>query len=236
MKKWFLLVLCVGLFVNFALASDRPHIGIFGVEDGNDKTAADAEKLQNDIEKYSPLDESGKIDYGKYKPFVTKAEMRIATINAWLDANIGWMRYIFHMKPTVSWLFFINIFIILWFFTILFLNGKELWFFIEKEGGRMIFGFGVFFILLVVRLYYGMAIVVYNFLAYIFTTLAESALWIGIIFIGICIFGGWFGFSVIGSVFAWWAKYRETKERIRLAADMKSSSEAVNSLIDEIGK
>jgi len=101
MKKWFLLVLCVGLFVNFALASDRPHIGIFGVEDGNDKTAADAEKLQNDIEKYSPLDESGKIDYGKYKPFVTKAEMRIATINAWLDANIGWMRYIFHMKPTV---------------------------------------------------------------------------------------------------------------------------------------
>jgi len=114
-KKLFLLV--VVLLVGFVLAADdMPGAGGVSGDPGED-----AEKLQENIDTFVPLDYSGKIDYGKYKPLVTKAEVRIAAINLWLDENVGWMRYIFHMKPAVSWLFIINVYVILWFFVVLFL-------------------------------------------------------------------------------------------------------------------
>lgn len=233
MKKCFVLLL--GLLLGSVFVVGEPSTGVFGVDDKSG-IDSDAAALGENIDKFSPLDDSGKIDYGKYKPYVTNASKRIDEINLRLDENVGWMRYIFHMKPAVSWLFFIMVYVILWFFVVLFLNGKELWFFIEKKRGRMIFGGAIFFILMVVKLYYGLANVIYNWLVYLFTAIAEAAFWMGLFFIVLCIVGFFFGFAVIGAVFAWWARYNAAKEQIRIATEMETSTEAMNALINEVGR
>lgn len=114
MKKVFLSVgVLILLGMIFVSAVDEPSVGI---------GAEDAAKLQEGIEKYSPLDESGEIDYGKYQPFVTKAEMRLDAINQWLEDNAAWMKVVFGMVPSLTWLFAFNIWIWLWFLVFLVLN------------------------------------------------------------------------------------------------------------------
>ncbi len=198
-----------------------------------EKATEDAEKAKELIDKYG-LGDDGKIDYGKYRPFVTKAELRIATINLWLDENVGWMRYIFHMKPAVSFLFFINVYVILWFFVVLFLNAKGLWFFIEEEGKSRIFGFGVFFILLVIRLYYGLANVLYGWLTYIWFILTDFGVWLGIIFVFLCFVFAPFSISAIGSIMLMLARYKASMEARRQKVEMDTNIEAVDELIGQI--
>lgn len=48
-----------------------------------------------------------------WKPFKSKAEERIEAINTWLDKNAFWMKYIFGMRPEISWIFIINLFLMI---------------------------------------------------------------------------------------------------------------------------
>jgi hypothetical protein len=205
------------------VSAGGPDVGAFGIGGDNDEAIKDFEVVEKAIGDYSPLDESGEVDYKKYKPFVTKAEMRIVAINSWLDANVGWMRYIFHMKPAISFLFFINVYIILWFFVVLFLNAEGLWFFIKKKGNARIFGFGVFFILLVVKFYYGIASVIYN--------LGLTLFWLIILFVIM-----YFGIAVIKRIFDAFIKHKATKKAMKEKMEMKTSIEVVDELVKQVGK
>ncbi len=162
-------LLFILLLVGLTVAQKEPTIGIGG--------EGDIEEAKGLIEDYSPLDESGKVDYGKYQPFVTKAEIRIGAINLWLNENVGWMRYIFHMKPEVSIFFFIYIYIILWFFVLLFLNAEGLWFFIEEGRSAKIFGASAFFVFMIVKLYYGITSLIHSWLSYIWFVLLDISIW-----------------------------------------------------------
>jgi len=236
MKKWFLLLLSLFL-IGFVIGEAGPEVGGLAENFGIGNNAeADAADLQDKIDTYVPIDESGKIDYGKYKPFMTKAEVRIASINLWLDENVGWMRYIFHMKPAISLLFFINVYFILLFLSIFALGGEGLWFFIEEKEKARIFGFAVFAVFLIVRLYYGMAVVVYNWWIYFWNVFVQASIWVGAIGFVLFLVLLFFLPAVLATITAAIARYnagkRVAKEKMKLAA----SVEAVDAFMGQVGR
>jgi len=84
--------------------------------------AQDIEQLQNmenpaDVIKNKTggiISEEGvNVSEDAWKPYKSKAEERIEAINTWLDKNAFWMKYIFGMRPEISWIFAINLFLMI---------------------------------------------------------------------------------------------------------------------------
>ena len=159
------LLLIVSMF-GLVVAEDMPDAG-FGAG------GEDVENIKGAIEDYSPLDESGELDVGKYRPFVSKAEMRIAGMNMWLEENASWLKIVFGMVPSISWLFAINFYILLFFIVTLILNGDATFsflIFLDKKIDigigeviwAQIFGFVIFAILLVTKVFANLAILLFG--------------------------------------------------------------------------
>jgi len=220
------LILMSLLILNFAAAIDEPSAAV---------GEADVEELQGIIGQL-PFDESGETNYSQYRPFYSKAEQRIDGINLWLDDNAGWMRYLFHMRPQVSILFTFNLYFILFFFLILFLNAKGLWFFIEAERNARIFGLAVFVVFAAVELYVGLAHVATNFLIYIWSVLLETGIWLAIIAMVVLIILAIFAFPVVQAIFVSIGKYLEAKEQFKQKMEQAAGSEAMNTLIKQATK
>ena len=216
------------LVANFALvvAEDAPTTSV-GEED--------VEKLQEIIGQL-PFDEDGETNFSKYKPFRTRAEERIEAINTWLDDNAGWMRYIFQMRPQVSVLFALNLYFILFFFLIFFLNAKGLWFFIESEIRARIFGAAIFVAFAAIGLYAGLAHVVNNFMIYIWTILVDTAIWMAIIAMIIFVVLLIFFYPAAMAVTRTIIQYLETKRKFKEKTEQIASSKAVNVLVEQATK
>jgi uncharacterized membrane protein YciS (DUF1049 family) len=160
MKRKLFVLFGVLLLVSFVVALDEPSVGVGG---------EDVESIQGAIENYSPLDESGEVDYEKYKPFVTRAEIRIAAINEWLEENASWLKVVFGMVPSVSWLFVVNMWVWLMAFLILVLNAnvfgvfsdflaKKIDFALFEASLANVLGFVLFVMFLVLKVYYNIAV------------------------------------------------------------------------------
>jgi len=216
------------LVANFALvvAEDAPTTSV-GEED--------VEKLQEIIGQL-PFEESGETNFSKYKPFVTRAEIRIEAINMYLDENAGWMRYIFQMRPRLSVLFALNLYFILFFFLILVLNAKGLWFFIESETKARIFGGAMFVGFAAIGLYVGLAYVVNNFMIYIWTILVDTAIWIAVIAMIIFVVLLIFFYPVVMALFGAIARYLAAKREFKEKTEQIASSKAVNVLVEQATK
>jgi hypothetical protein len=74
-----------------------------------DTTANDAEQLQQAIDDYSPLDETGKVDFSGYDPFKSKAEQRIETINTYVGPIT---KVLWGAELSLSWIFIFSL--IMW--------------------------------------------------------------------------------------------------------------------------
>jgi hypothetical protein len=85
---------------------------------------SDLQKIQN-ITNQIPIDDSGGLDQNKVVGWKTQAELRIDAINQWLKDNASWLSIVFGMVPEISWLFALNLYIMLFFFTMV-LNGRIL--------------------------------------------------------------------------------------------------------------
>jgi ABC-type multidrug transport system fused ATPase/permease subunit len=227
MKKWLFLLSLILVSTLVISSSSEPSLNLPGSGD-------DAEDIKEKVEKINIIDDDGKIDYGKFDPYKTKAEERIEKINSWLDNNVGWLRFIFHMKPEISWLFFIEVFIILWFFAAFVMNADGLWFFIEDKTKSQVFGLGLFAILLIARLYYGLALLIYTWLNYLFIVLASMALWVGLIFILICIIGFFFGFGFLERALLSLARYKQIKQDKIEKLRMKNNNEAIETMVKQL--
>jgi len=195
----------------------------------------DVEELQGIIDQL-PFEESGEANFSKYKPFYTNAEERIDAINAWLDDNVSWMRYLFHMRPQVSLLFALNLYFILFFFLIFFLNARGMWFFIESENKARIFGGGLFVAFAAIGLYVGLAHVVNNFILYIWYILADTAIWMAmiaaaIIFVLLIVFYP-AALAVVRAI----TGYLETKRVFKEKTEIVTASKTVNALVNELTK
>lgn len=138
-------------------------------------TAADAEELQKQIEGIQeniPFDpETGKFDVSKIEGIKLKAQERIDKINLWLENNTPWLRFVFRMVPEISWLFAANLYVFLFFFTVLVLNGDEFFFFISKESLSYFSGLAVFVILLVTHVYLNLAKLLVNVVDFVLNTI-----------------------------------------------------------------
>ncbi len=98
MKRVVLLFVLFGLI--FVSAIEQPSTGIKG---------EDYQKIQN-ITGSLPIDSgTGQIDFGKYKPFETKADKRIVAINEYVGPIT---KVLFGVELTLSWIFIFSV--ILW--------------------------------------------------------------------------------------------------------------------------
>lgn len=158
MKKSWIILFSVLLLMSFVIAAETPSAGIGG---------EDVEEIQGVIGNYSPLDESGEVDLDKYKPFITRAEFRIAGINMWLEENASWLKVVFGMVPSITWIFAFVIYFWLFFFMTLVLNGNVFNFaFSDKKLDMMFFettwgnivGALVFVILVVTKILLGLSL------------------------------------------------------------------------------
>jgi len=143
----------------FVVAQDSPNISINGT---------DVENIQQAVDDYSPIDEEGNVNLSKYKPYKSKAGERIDNINLWLEENASWLSAVFGMVPSITWLFAMNVYIILFFLVNLFFNGdifgfvftvleKKIDFIFFETRWANIFGFGIFAVLLVTKVYVNIA-------------------------------------------------------------------------------
>jgi hypothetical protein len=102
----------------------------------------DVEKIEGAVDKL-PFDETGEINFGKYSPFITKAEERVAKINLWLEDNGSWLKIVFGMVPSLTWFFAVNLYIWLFLLVFLFINADSTFswvpFFSEEKMDFMFF-------------------------------------------------------------------------------------------------
>lgn len=73
----------------------------------------------------------------------TGAEEKIESINAWLDENVSWLRFIFRMTPQISLLFFFDFIAIIWGIVYLIMRSPNYW---ESENKlyNYLIGTGIF--------------------------------------------------------------------------------------------
>ena len=102
----------------------------------------DLEKINNITDQLPVTD--GQIDPNKLKPFKSKAEERIDAINKWLEENAYWFKWVFKMVPEISWLFFLDVMIMLVFLVWFVLNGDTTFSFIKSKGLAQLFGLGIY--------------------------------------------------------------------------------------------
>lgn len=226
MKKLAVLLLIFFMVATVVFAVPAPSVPV-GV-------GKNAQNVQKTIDKTIPIGDDGKIDYSKYKPFKTGADEKIDKVNLWLDENVGWMKFIFYMKPEISILFFVNVYIILFFLTNLVLNAKGLWFFIENDVGKFFFGFAVFFALLVAKLYIGIAKIILLWINYTFSSLLPGGIIFGILYYGFIIFLGFFFPKFTKLIESKISTYLDNNRKKKERMEMKASTEAVDAMIDQI--
>ncbi len=145
MKKIALIVfllMIVGFIGLVYSQSDMPSTGFQSSEQ-------DVQTITNITSKL-PVNDSG-LDFTKLNLTNTSAQARLDAINLWLSENAEWMSIVFCMVPEISWLFVINLFLILDAFVILVLNGKFFLTRVMSKGLAQIFGLLIFIILIVMK-------------------------------------------------------------------------------------
>ncbi len=100
MKKIIIIGLLFLLLFSFVVAQDEPSVEVGG---------EDVEKIQSAIDDYVPIDETGEIDFDKYKPFRTKADERIKKINKYVGPIT---KVLWGVELSLSWVFIFSF--ILW--------------------------------------------------------------------------------------------------------------------------
>jgi len=237
-SKLFVLLLVVSM-LTLVIAEDMPSTGI-GV--------GDAEKIQKAIDDYSPLNESGKIDYDKYKPFKSKAEERIDKINEWLVSNASWMKVIFGMVPSISWLFAINFYILLFFIVTLIFNAEGFFGMFESLNQKIdllffevswvkLLGFAVFLLLLISKVFVKLANFVFDTIEIFWNYVLPGGLaaaviamvLVAIVFILLLIFAP----KILIAIKKWFDERRKKKEAEKEAVNRKALDITVNKMLGQ---
>jgi uncharacterized membrane protein len=149
MKKLGVILLLALLVVSFGFVVAQDQDAPVAPGGIDDKKVKQVEDIQAN---FSPINEEGDIDFGKYRPYKSKAEERIKGINQWIKDNASWLGVVFGMVPEISWLFALNLYVVLFFFMSLVLNGHTMWIFLSEKKARL-FGLGVFAVLLVTKFF-----------------------------------------------------------------------------------
>jgi hypothetical protein len=190
--------------------------------------------LQGNITKYSPLNEEGKVNLSKYQPFKTKAQERLDDINQWLDENVSWLKYFFHMKPQISLLFFLNLYCIFWFLMLLVIKAPAVFFFAGKHA--RLTGLAVFVAFMSLGLYVGIATFIHKLIRYAIDTLLPTAfIWGILLIIGIVLILIFIP-EIVKPLMEAWYEYQKAKKEFKQEMAFRTKLEVIDSLVDGINK
>jgi hypothetical protein len=185
--------------------------------------------LAQELSESVPIDENGKFDESRLLKnkrlleYKSKAEERIKKINDWLDNNVAWLKYVFHMKPEISWLFFANLYFILWGVLIFLINFRSTIFFIGKDLYAFLVGAAIFLALLSVGVFLGIANALVTWVSYIWNVLIPSGFLLALLVLIVIIVLLIFAYPVLIAIFramrAYFRAKKEFKKQMQVAAN-----------------
>jgi hypothetical protein len=181
-KRVFVFGIFLLLFANLVIAADEPNL--YGAPGGED-----AEKIGGAIENYTPINESGEFDPTKFNPLKSKAELRIEAINAWLATNASWLGFFFGMVPALSWVFAINIYLMLFFLALLVFHGEFSFMFLEGNRAK-IMGGAVYVVLWMTKSFAWLANITIYAISLFWYKVLPIGFWVAVV--GMIIIGGLF--------------------------------------------
>lgn len=120
MKRGIVILIVAILLLNlFIVSADSSYLN----PNPSDNTpgSGDVNTIQNATNQI-PIEDNGTINTSGFVGWTSKAELRIKAINQWLVDNASWLKVVFGMVPEISWLFAINIYMILLGIVVLVLN------------------------------------------------------------------------------------------------------------------
>ena len=203
---------------------------VVGAEDSN---AEDVEAIQGAIDDYTPINEDGEFDVGKFKPFKSKAQERIDAVNLWFEENASWLKVVFGMVPEVSWLFALSFFFFLFFLLVFVINGPALFSF-WSEGRARLLGAAIFFCLILVKINYYIAEGVYKFFVVIWNTILPWGTAIAVIVF--VVIGLFFPFllAYIPRILMWIKNWSDARKERKAKAKQASNRKVLETVVEGI--
>ena len=229
MKKiWMILVLL--LVTSFVVALD-------GSGDWTDEESLG--EIGDAIEEYSPLDEYGEVDLDKYRPVVSDAELKVDEVNLWLEENALWLKVVFGMVPSISWLFIINLWLLILafialthFFGLMPIKKIDLIFFEASLGN--ILGIALFIVLLVTKVFVNLSVLLTGFIDVFWNYILPwglviaviIAILVAIVFISLPVYAS----QISKEINKWIAKRKEKKAQDKQDVNRKELKATVEGL------
>jgi len=93
----------------------------------------DVQNIQDAVGKIPINPETGEIDQAKLNSYKSRIDKIMEYVN-----KAVWLKYVFGMRPELTWLFLINFIVILTFLNILVFNGNKLLLFVSDASARLI--------------------------------------------------------------------------------------------------
>tara|TARA_Y100000310_G_scaffold344198_1_gene455669 strand:+ start:556 stop:1278 length:723 start_codon:yes stop_codon:yes gene_type:complete len=159
MKRVFVFLTLGVLLISFLaiIPADEPPMPLDGEDPGEE-----LEGITN-LTDQIPFDpETGEFNVGKIEGIKLKSQERIDMINEWIAEKAPILGFFFRMIPEISWLFFANLYVILFWFTVFVLNADEFFFFTGKAVVSYLSGVGLFIAFLLTNSYLYLAQLVVN--------------------------------------------------------------------------
>lgn len=235
-KTLLLVVISILLLSNFILAEAPPSVIGKG----------DYDKLQGGIDQYNPVDHSGQVNLNGYKPFVTKAEERIATINSWLNENAMWLSIVFGMVPTISILFFANLYIIFFLIVFLVLNSKYNIGMIPRLEKKIsssssityskIVGIAILMLLMVLKATVIVGKIISDFILFVWNKVIPTSIILAIVVIVVLIVLLFLCPTAVAAIFEFFAKMIVQDPEKRAMMDVASDRRALHQIVKEATK
>lgn len=216
------------LAINLVVAADEPDLysGVGG---------EDAEKIGGAIENYTPINDSGEFDPTKFQPLKSKAELRIEAINKWLAENASWLSFLFGMVPALSWMFAINIYLMIFFLSLLVFHGDAIFVFLEGNKAK-IMGGAVYVVLWMTKSFIWLTNLTLDFIRLIWDKVLPIGFWLAVVAMiivgGLLIALAVFAPEVLVAISRVVAANKEKKAKAKTDLDREELSTLVKSVRD----
>lgn len=194
----------------------------------------EVQAIQQATEQIPINPETGGFDETKFGIWQSKAEQRIDSINEWLTNNVYWMKWAFGMPPEISWLFALNLYLILFFLVYLVFRIKDWLTIVQEENVAQMIGAIIFLTLLISKLILKLAALILDALNYIWIKIIPyvfaSAILAAVAVILIAILLAVFFPAALEGIIKWLAQKKLKQEAKGKTAKTEKAEQAMKKL------
>ncbi|MFH0711671.1 MAG: hypothetical protein V1889_00940 [archaeon] len=220
MKKVLIVLLVIGLIFGGLIFVEGGNAFV-GVSPEGGSDSGDVDTVNAFVGNYSPLDDSGKVNFSKYSPFKSKAEERIAEINKYVGPVT---KVLWGVELELSWVFVFSF--IVWILLIVFIIVPV----------SSIFDWGIWWSLIGAGIIATLAMQGFGKDLVVWMNSLMTQWWIGFIVLGFAVIVGVIYSLIFKSVGLMAKKAKEKSDADKTARDRKILAVEAKLIKDSLGK